>query len=87
MQCKTAQDRFGRALREINPWCRGSPHWRLPEQQAALSRKLRVHYAYYGIAGDVRALARFLYEVERLWRRWLNRTPGMPRSTGRSLPA
>jgi len=73
VQRKTAKDRFSRALREINRWCRAHRHWRMPEQQAALSRKLRGHYAYYGITGNVRALARFLYEVERLWRKWLNR--------------
>lgn len=73
VQRKTAKDRFSRAVREINRWCRAHRHWRVPVQQAALSRKLRGHYAYYGITGNARALVRFLSEVQRLWRKWLNR--------------
>jgi group II intron reverse transcriptase/maturase len=70
---KTAKDRFSRALRAVGRWCRDNRHWRLRDQQAALSRKLQGHYAYYGITGNSRALARFRYEVERLWRKWLAR--------------
>jgi group II intron reverse transcriptase/maturase len=70
---KTAKDRFSRALRAVGRWCRANRHRCLREQQAALSRKLRGHYAYYGITGNSRALVRFRYEVERLWRKWLGR--------------
>jgi RNA-directed DNA polymerase len=73
VQRKTAKERFSRALREIGRWCRAHRHWRVADQQAALCRKLQGHYAYYGITGNARALARFLYEVRRLWRKWLNR--------------
>ena len=38
----------------------------------ALTRKLRGHYAYYGITGNSAALSRFLYSAERAWRYWLN---------------
>ena len=70
---KTAKDRLSRALRGIGHWCRNHRHWKLREQQAALSRKLRGHYAYYGITGNAQALRRFRYEVERRWRKWLGR--------------
>jgi group II intron reverse transcriptase/maturase len=73
VQRKTAKDRFTRALREIGCWCRAHRHWPVAAQQAALRRKLQGHYAYYGITGNARALARFLYEVRRLWRKWLCR--------------
>jgi RNA-directed DNA polymerase len=73
VQRKTAKDRFTRALREVGRWCRAHRHWPVAAQRAALSRKLKGHYAYYGITGNARALARFLYEVRRLWRKWLNR--------------
>ena len=66
VQRKTAKDRFTRALREIG-------HWPVAAQQVALRRKLQGHYAYYGITGNARALGRFLYEVRRLWRKWLHR--------------
>ena len=49
---KTAKDRLSRALRGIGHWCRNRRHWKLRDQQAGLSRKLRGHYAYYGITGN-----------------------------------
>jgi len=70
---KTAKDRFSRALKRVGQWCRKYRHWRVAEQHAALGRKLRGHFAYYGITGNAHALARFRYEVERRWRNWLNR--------------
>ena len=70
---KTAKDRLSRALREIGQWCRRNRHKSLPEQHAALSRKLRGHYAYYGITGNSAALARFRCEAYRRWRKWLGR--------------
>ena len=39
------------------------------------------HYAYYGITGNARALARFLHEVRRLWRKWLHRRSWRARMT------
>ena len=70
---KTAKDRISRALRGFGQWCRNHRHWKLRDQQAVLSRKLRGHYAYYGITGNATALSRFRTEVIRLWRKWLGR--------------
>ena len=70
---KTAQDRFSRALKAINQWCRAHRHWPIASQQEALKRKLKGHYAYYGIVGNSQSLARFLYEVRRSWYKWLSR--------------
>ena len=81
VQRKTAQDRFTRALREIGCWCQAHRHWPVAAQQAALHRKLKGHYAYYGITGNGRALACFLYEVRRLWRKWLHRRSWRGRMT------
>lgn len=81
VQRKTAKDRFTRALREIGHWCRAHRHWSVAAQQAALRRKLHGHYAYYGITGNARALARFLHEVRRLWRKWLHRRSWRGRMT------
>jgi RNA-directed DNA polymerase len=81
VQRKTAQDRFTRALRDIGHWCRAHRHWPVAAQQAALHRKLQGHYAYYGITGNGRALDRFLYEVRRLWRKWLHRRSWRGRMT------
>ena len=70
---KTAKDRFSRALRGIGQWCRKHRHRPVREQWAALSRKLRGHYAYYGITGNYQALHRFRWETARRWHTWLNR--------------
>ena len=70
---RTASDRFGRALRRIAAWCRGHRHEPLGAQQDAFNKKLRGHYGYYGIPGNSLALVRFLYEVERIWHKWLAR--------------
>jgi len=68
---KTASDRFSRGLKRIAEWCRRNRHLSLKEQHAMLSRKLRGHYEYYGITGNSHALARFCWQVQRIWRKWL----------------
>ena len=73
VKLKTASDRFSRAVRSIDSWCRDHRHWSLSEQQQKLNEKLRGHYAYYGVTGNSEALSRFRWEVERRWRGWLDR--------------
>lgn len=70
---KTASSRFSRALRRIAEWCRWNRHEPLRVQHEALSRKLRGHYAFYGITGNSDALCRFAYLVKSLWYKWLAR--------------
>jgi RNA-directed DNA polymerase len=70
---KTASDRFSRAVRSIDSWCRANRHWPLSEQQQKLNEKLRGHYAYYGVTGNSTALSRFRRAVECRWWKWLNR--------------
>jgi len=73
VQCKTAKDRFARALRRVSDWCRRVRHLPLPEQQVGLCRRLRGHYAYYGISGNTRSLRCFYFQVTRTWVKWLGR--------------
>jgi len=70
---KTAGSRFGRALRRVSQWCRIHLHQRVADQHRRLVQMLRGHYGYFGITGNANALARFLYEVRRVWRKWLDR--------------
>jgi group II intron reverse transcriptase/maturase len=70
---KTAKNRFGRAVKRLAQWCRANRHAPLAVQYEALNRKLRGHYAYYGVTGNARALGRYLRMAERAWRKWLNR--------------
>jgi group II intron reverse transcriptase/maturase len=73
---KTARSRFGRALKRVVEWCRLNRHRPVGEQHAALVRKLRGHYNYFGITGNSRALGRYWNEVRRAWRKWLDRRSG-----------
>ena len=70
---KTASDRFSRSLQRTTEWCRRNRHRPVGEQHQALSRKLRGHYAYYGVTFNYAALAAFRFNVVRVWRRWLSR--------------
>lgn len=73
VKLKTAASRFSRAVRSIDSWCQSNRHIAIWEQQQKLNEKLRGHYAYYGVTGNSGALSRFLWEVERRWRKWLYR--------------
>lgn len=70
---KTAKDRFSRALRRVSEWCRRSRHQPVKTQQKTLGRKLRGHYAYFGITGNYPALDALYQETKRIWRKWLGR--------------
>ena len=70
---KTAKDRLSSALKRVGQWCRRNRHWRVADQHRELNRKLRGHYAYYGVTGNSRSLSCFRRQVERLWRKWLSR--------------
>jgi RNA-directed DNA polymerase len=70
---KTAKARLRRAVKRMAQWCREHRHMPVFEQHAAINRKLRGHYAYYGVTGNARALARFLRLTERAWCKWLDR--------------
>lgn len=70
---QTSSKRLSRAVRSIAQWCRANRHRPISEQHAELSQKVRGHYAYYGITGNMRMLSWFLVAVHRAWRKWLNR--------------
>jgi RNA-directed DNA polymerase len=70
---KTMSARLSRSLRRIGEFCRVHRHDRMAEQHAALVKKVRGHYAYYGITGNAPSLTKFLHGVERIWQRWLSR--------------
>jgi RNA-directed DNA polymerase len=76
---KTAKVRFRRSLKVIAEWCRVHRHRPLPEQWAALTAKLRGHYAYYGITGNSRCLGSFRHHAGRAWQKWLSRRSGRAR--------
>ena len=78
---KTAGDRLRRSLASVGKWCREHRHDPVKEQWAALTSKLRGHFAYYGITGNFASLRNFRYRVTRAWHKWLCR-----RSTKARIP-
>jgi RNA-directed DNA polymerase len=69
----TADSRFHRAVKAIADWCRLNRHLPIGGQHQALWQKLRGHFAYYGVIGNLRCLQRFRYQVLRVWQKWLSR--------------
>ena len=78
---KTSRSRWGRSLSRIWEWCRDHRHDPPVLQQSDLTQKLRGHFAYYGLADNLRGLHGFLSETHRIWRFWWNR-----RGRGDSMP-
>lgn len=82
----TAKDRFRRALQRVAAWCCRHLHDDLQAQQKGLAQKLMGHYGYFGITGNSKALQRFLHEVTRVWRKWLDRRSQRARVTWKRMP-
>ncbi len=70
---KTMASRLSRSLRAVWTWCRANRHLPLAVQHTQLVRKLRGHYAYYGITANGQALCAFRHWTYVIWRWWLNR--------------
>jgi len=70
---KTARKRLNRSLKAIAAWCSRNRHLPVAVQWKQLRLKLAGHYNYYGVRGNFAALARFRYEVRKLWLNALKR--------------
>jgi group II intron reverse transcriptase/maturase len=70
---KTASKKFREKLIKMNEWCRNNRHIPVKEQHKKLTQKLKGHYGYYGITGNMKGLQRFLNQVRRIWKKWLCR--------------
>lgn len=70
---KTRKARVRRFLTDLGAWCRRYRHLPLKDQHAALSRRLRGHFQYFGVNGNARSLQHVRYHTERLWLKWLRR--------------
>ena len=69
---RTEKSRLRRALMRLQDQMRRMRHLSIREQADCLNQMLRGHYAYYGIAGNIRALQRVHRAVERYWRKMLS---------------
>src|SRR6516225_8562579 len=68
---RTEKSRLRRSLMSLCDQMRQIRHLPIQEQVDALNLTLRGHYAYYGVAGNIRALQRVHRFVERHWRKML----------------
>ena len=69
---RTEKSRLRRALMHLQDLMRRIRHLPIREQGDNLNQVLRGHYAYYGIAGNFRALQRVHRAVARYWRKMLS---------------
>jgi group II intron reverse transcriptase/maturase len=71
---KTSPKKFRAKCKEMNTWlkeirnCVKAGQW-----WSVLQAKLRGHYQYYGVCGNMRSLGRFYTQTVRLTFKWLNR--------------
>lgn len=79
--CKTRRARLSRAVRSADDWCRRHRHLSVKEQHAALTRRLRGHFNYFGVNGNIGSLKRLVGQVRRSWHKWLNRRSQRARLT------
>ena len=71
--CKTRHARQKRAIRSIADWCRSHRHESVKTQHAALVRRLRGHFNYFGVNGNMPRLYNLVQAVRRIWLKWLQR--------------
>jgi len=69
---RTEKSRLRRALMRLQDQMRRMRHLSQQEQVNHLNQMLRGHYAYYGVAGNLRALLRVHRAVEHYWRKMLS---------------
>ena len=70
---KTASKKLREKLKKMNEWCKEYRHYPIEYQYEKLCQKLKGHYAYYGITGNMRGTQQYLDKVKRIWKKWLCR--------------
>jgi group II intron reverse transcriptase/maturase len=81
IRCKTRSARLGRAIRRLYSFCRGQRHQPVAEQHSALRRRIRGHFNYFGVNGNIRSLRLLVRHAERAWFKWLCRRSQRARLT------
>jgi len=71
---KTSRKKFRMKCKEMNDWLRKIRNYKkVKEWWLALQAKLRGHYQYYGVSGNMWSLKRFYLLTLRMTLKWLNR--------------
>lgn len=69
----TRMARLRKARKSFNQWCKRHRHLSVEEQHAALVRRIRGHFNYFDVRGNIRRIRLLVRDVERSWHKWLNR--------------
>src|ERR1700730_12294134 len=69
--CAPEKSRLRRSLTSLQELMQRIRHHTISEQVGEINATLRGHYAYYGVAGNLRSLVKVYRVVERYWRRML----------------
>jgi RNA-directed DNA polymerase len=81
MGCKTRRASLRRAKQALYDWCRRHRHQPVEAQHAALSRRLRGHFNYFGVNGNFQSLLQLVGATKRAWYKWLCRRSQRKRLT------
>ena len=73
---RTEKSRLRRGLLSLQELMRSIRHHQIGEQVGEINAVLRGHYAYYGVAGNIRALFKVYRAVERYWCKMLRSRSG-----------
>jgi RNA-directed DNA polymerase len=87
MWCKTRASRLQRAINVAADWCRRHRHDPVAVQHAALSRRMRGHFNYFGVSGNYRSMRPLVEATERNWIKWLRRRSNRSRLTWQRFAA
>ncbi len=60
----TAKDRYTRAVRAVNEWCKRNRHLRIDTQATCLGRVIRGHCNYYGVTGNGKKRAKKMTDTK-----------------------
>lgn len=69
---KTEKNRLKRSVVKLQATMREIRHWSLKEQAKRINQTLRGHYAYYGLAGNLKSLYKLYRAIEWYWHKMLN---------------
>jgi group II intron reverse transcriptase/maturase len=73
LACKTRGARLRRAIQTVYAWCRSHRHEDIATQHTALCSRLRGHYNYFGVNGNLKCLACLSNYALHAWFKWLSR--------------
>lgn len=79
--CKTRYARLRRAIEAVYDWCRRHRHEPVGVQHAALTRRIRGHFQYFGVNGNQRSIGRLYRHACKAWFKWLCRRSQKKRLT------